>query len=513
MIANLLFLLKIVRVFKRHNVLILIEKNIRYKIIFRLFTFLLAPTTSIKSKEGIPDGIRISSALNDLGPSFIKLGQLISTRPDIIGNKIAEDMAMLRDNLPSFPKAEAISIIEEQFQDKIENIFQNFSDPIAAASIAQVHFAEIKDGNKTIPVAVKVLRPNIIETISDEMSRLDWFTNFLENFRELKRLQLNSVIKKTREIIRFELDLRYEAAAASELKENTKNDQSFYVPIIYWEHVAKKVLTTERIDGIPADKIDDLKHNNIDLINVSHLLIINFLRQAIRDGYFHADLHQGNLFISKTGNLNAVDFGIMGRLDKKNRRFLAEIIFGFINQDYYKIAKIHKEAGLIDSTQSIDDFSQALRSIGEPIINQKAKDISMGRVLMQLFDITKQFNMSLQPQLLLLQKTMIIIEGVARRFNPEINFWEVSKPEIEKWLKDELGPLAKLKETGEVLQALARRVPDIPDFLDRAENAFDIIIENKVALKNNNKKIKSSKILLTLASGVIALIVTSILLI
>ena len=513
MIANLLFLLKIVRVFKRHNVLILIEKNIRYKIIFRLFTFLLAPTTSIKSKEGIPDGIRISSALNDLGPSFIKLGQLISTRPDIIGNKIAEDMAMLRDNLPSFPKAEAISIIEEQFQDKIENIFQNFSDPIAAASIAQVHFAEIKDGNKTIPVAVKVLRPNIIETISDEMSRLDWLTNFLENFRELKRLQLNSVIKKTREIIRFELDLRYEAAAASELKENTKNDQSFYVPIIYWEHVAKKVLTTERIDGIPADKIDDLKHNNIDLINVSHLLIINFLRQAIRDGYFHADLHQGNLFISKTGNLNAVDFGIMGRLDKKNRRFLAEIIFGFINQDYYKIAKIHKEAGLIDSTQSIDDFSQALRSIGEPIINQKAKDISMGRVLMQLFDITKQFNMSLQPQLLLLQKTMIIIEGVARRFNPEINFWEVSKSEIEKWLKDELGPLAKLKETGEVLQALARRVPDIPDFLDRAENAFDIIIENKVALKNNNKKIKSSKILLTLASGVIALIVTSILLI
>ena len=422
-------------------------------------------------------------------------------------------MAMLRDNLPSFPKAEAISIIEEQFQDKIENIFQNFSDPIAAASIAQVHFAEIKDGNKTIPVAVKVLRPNIIETISDEMSRLDRLTNFLENFRELKRLQLNSVIKKTREIIRFELDLRYEAAAASELKENTKNDQSFYVPIIYWEHVAKKVLTTERIDGIPADKIDDLKHNNIDLINVSHLLIINFLRQAIRDGYFHADLHQGNLFISKTGNLNAVDFGIMGRLDKKNRRFLAEIIFGFINQDYYKIAKIHKEAGLIDSTQSIDDFSQALRSIGEPIINQKAKDISMGRVLMQLFDITKQFNMSLQPQLLLLQKTMIIIEGVARRFNPEINFWEVSKPEIEKWLKDELGPLAKLKETGEVLQALARRVPDIPDFLDRAENAFDIIIENKVALKNNNKKIKSSKILLTLASGVIALIVTSILLI
>ena len=500
MIANFLFFLKIIRVFKKYNVLILIEKNIRYKFLFKIFTYLLAPATFNKSPKDMPDGIRISSALNELGPSFIKLGQLISTRPDIIGNEIAEDMAMLRDNLPPFSRNEAIKIIEEQFDKDIDSLFQNFGEPIAAASIAQVHFAEIKDGQKIIPVAVKILRPNIIETIEDEMYRLDWLTNFLENFSEFERLQLNSVIKKTREIIRFELDLRYEAAAASELKENTKDDQSFYVPDIHWEYVTKKVLTIERINGIPADKIDQLIENKTNLVKIADSLIINFLRQAIRDGYFHADLHQGNLFIGNDNDLIAVDFGIMGRLDKKNRRFLAEIIFGFINQDYLKIAAIHKEAGLIDGN-------------GEPIINLKAKDISMGRVLVQLFDITKQFNMSLQPQLLLLQKTMIIVEGVARKFNPEINFWEISKPEIEKWLKDELGPITKLKETGKVLETLARKIPDIPDFLDRAEGAFDIIVENKLRSDNSKSGRKTRKNLLGIVSSAIVIFIAAILLI
>ena len=277
--------------------------------------------------------------------------------------------------------------------------------------------------------------------------------------------------------------------------------------------MTKNVLTIERISGTPADKIELLRTNNINLRKIADQLIINFLRQAIRDGYFHADLHQGNLFIDENSNLIAVDFGIMGRLDKKNRRFLAEIIFGFINQDYLKIAKIHKEAGLIDSDQSVDDFSQALRSIGEPIINQKAKDISMGRVLVQLFDITKQFNMSLQPQLLLLQKTMIIVEGVARKFNPEINFWEISKPEIELWLKDELGPLTKLKETSEVLQSLARKVPDIPDFLDRAENAFDIIMENRKTIDAYQYKKKSFKTLIGFTSGIAVIFIATMLLI
>ena len=300
-----------------------------------------------------------------MGPSFIKLGQLISTRPDIIGNEIAEDMAMLRDNLPPFSRIEAVNIIEEQFGRKIESIFQNFGEPIAAASIAQVHFAEIKEGEKNIPVAVKILRPNIIETIDNEMNRLDWLTGFLENFSELKRLQLNSVIKKAKEIIRFELDLRYEAAAASELKENTKNDHSFYVPEIHWEYVTKKVLTIERIDGTPADKIEILKEKKVDLVKVANSLIVNFLNQAIRDGYFHADLHQGNLFIGENNNLIAVDFGIMGRLDKKNRRFLAEIIFGFISQDYLKIAQIHNRLAGHDNKDMASFYKWTKSKLGK----------------------------------------------------------------------------------------------------------------------------------------------------
>ena len=479
MINNFFFLIKIIRVFKRHALLNLISSSIRFKTLFRIFTEIIAIGTfkdQTISKE--KNGIRIAKALNELGPSFVKLGQLISTRPDIVGNEIAEDLSLLRDNLPPFSQSEAIKIIESELGNKIEAIFQNFSKPIAAASIAQVHYGEIVEGGKTISVAIKVLRPNIDTIIYQEMERLEWLTSFMENFSEFKRLRPKSIIQKAKEVIKFELDLRYEAAAASELSENTKIDETFYVPKIYWEKVSKRVLTMEKVNGTPADKIKKLIDNNFNIKKSASNLIVNFLRQAIRDGYFHADLHQGNLFLNKEGNLLAVDFGIMGRLDKKNRKYLAEIIYGFIRQDYLHIAKIHKEAGLIDNNVSTEDFSQALRSIGEPIINQKAKNISMGNVLVQLFDITKQFNMSLQPQLLLLQKTMITVEGVARKLDPEINFWDVSKPEIEKWLKDELGIKNRLKQTQETLEALSRTMPDIPDFISRADLAFETIVNN-----------------------------------
>ena len=504
MITNFFFFIKIIRTFKEYNILKLIRKNIKFKFLFDVFTFLisLGKKKSNEYKESA-DGIRIAQALNQLGPSFIKLGQLISTRPDIIGNVVAEDMALLRDSLPPFSKDEAIKIIEQEFQKDIDQIFKNFSEPVAAASIAQVHFAKIMNESQEIEVAVKILRPNIKEIIEDEMKRLEWLTKFLENFQEFKRLQAGSIVKKAREVIKFELDLRYEAAAASELSENTKRDENFKVPSVFWDKVSQKVLTIEKVNGLPIDKIDNTQ---IDKQQAAKNLIVTFLRQSIRDGYFHADLHQGNLFIDESSNLIAVDFGIMGRLDKQNRRYLAEIIYGFIRQDYHDIAKIHKEAGLIDKNESIEDFSQALRSIGEPIINQKAKNISMGNVLVQLFEITKQFNMSLQPQLLLLQKTMIIVEGVARNLDPNINFWEVSKPEIEEWLKDELGIKNRLKETQETLKVLARKVPDLPDFLSRAENAIDTISEmNKEKVPSPNYLIRGGVVFIIIL-GIIALI-------
>ena len=504
MISNFLFLIKIIRTFKEFDILRLVGKKIKYKFAFNFVTFFISIGKSKSNKyKDSSDGVRIAQALNQLGPSFIKLGQLISTRPDIIGDVIAKDMALLRDSLPPFSKLIAIKIIETEFQKNINKIFQNFSDPVAAASIAQVHFAEILYENKTIEVAVKILRPNIKEIIEDEMKRLEWLTNFLERFQEFKRLQAGSIIKKAKEVIKFELDLRYEAAAASELLENTKNDQNFEVPKVYWDKVSQKVLTITKVDGIPIDKIEETKINKE---KVAKNLITTFLRQSIRDGYFHADLHQGNLFINESSGLIAVDFGIMGRLNKQNRRYLAEIIYGFIKQDYIEIARIHQEAGLIEKDIAIEDFSQALRSIGEPIINQKAKNISMGNVLVQLFEITKQFNMSLQPQLLLLQKTMIIVEGVARNLDPNINFWEISKPEIEEWLKDELGIKNRLKETQESLKILARRVPELPNFLSRAENAIDKISEINKYKNKDTKYIYKGGIILIIIVGIIALI-------
>ena len=299
MLSNLLFLIKLIRVLKKYNVLILINKNIRFKFLFIFFTNLISIGVSYdKNHKNKSDGLRIAQALNELGPSFVKLGQLISTRPDIVGNTIAEDLSLLRDNLPPFSRKIAIEIIEDEFGTSIDSIFSQFSEPIAAASIAQVHFAKIKSSNTEIDVAVKVLRPEIEKIINQEMERLEWLTTFMENFTEFQRLRPNSIIKKAKEVIKFELDLRYEAAAASELSENTNMDESFYVPKVYWDKVTQKILTMEKIIGVPADKIDELNEKKVNKKQAAENLIINFLRQSIRDGYFHADLHHCLLYTS-----------------------------------------------------------------------------------------------------------------------------------------------------------------------------------------------------------------------
>ena len=270
MINNFFFLLKIIRIFKAHDILRLIGQNVRYRIIYTIITQLFSIGVS-KNKELVndSDGVRIAKALNELGPSFVKLGQLISTRPDIVGNTIADDLSILRDNLPPFSKDIAIKIVESEFGTTIDKVFTDFSEPIAAASIAQVHFAKINNNGIETEVAVKILRPQIEKIIEQEMSRLEWLTSFMENFKEFERLRPNSIIKKAKEVIKFELDLRYEAAAASELRENTQFDGSFYVPLVYWEKITQKILTMEKINGIPADKIEKLNENNYCLLYTS----------------------------------------------------------------------------------------------------------------------------------------------------------------------------------------------------------------------------------------------------
>jgi ubiquinone biosynthesis protein len=286
-------------------------------------------------------------------------------------------------------------------------------------------------------------------------------------------------VQLLREITNVEMDLRFEAAAANELYENTKNDIGFKVPKIYWNYTSQKVLCLDKINGISIREIDNLKSLSIDVKKLARNIIQHFLRHAVRDGFFHADMHQGNLFVTKDGSIVAVDFGIMGRLDKNNRKYLAEILYGFIKRDYKKVAEVHLLAGLVSKKVSKDEFAQALRSIGEPIFGQSVKNISGGKLLSQLFEITERFNMQTQIQLLLLQKTMVVVEGVARKLDPDTNIWNVSKPVLENWLKEVKDPINKASEVISEASEVLKRLPDLPLIMDRANDVMTLITEGK----------------------------------
>ena len=306
------------------------------------------------------------------------------------------------------------------------------------------------------------------------------FAYVIENsFSKAKRLKLVEVVHLLREITNIEMDLRFEAAAANELYENTKNDLGFNVPKIYWNYTTKKILTLDKVEGFSIREYEKLNEAGVNLKKLAENLIQFFLKQAVRDGFFHGDMHQGNLFVDKKGNIIPVDFGIMGRLDKNNRKFLAEILYGFIQRDYRKVAEVHFQAGLVPKDDSKEEFAQALRSVGEPIFGQSIKDISGGNLLAQLFEITEKFNMATQPALLLLQKTMVVVEGVARRLYPETNIWEVSRPVLEDWLKDVKSPKSTFDTALNTSSEIIKRIPDLPQIMDRADYALKLMAEGK----------------------------------
>ena len=433
-------------------------------------------------------GEKLCLALEGMGTTFIKLGQFLATRPDIIGEELADNLEKLQDKLPAFDTYEAKKIIKKEVgETQYKNILE-LSEPIAAASIAQVHIAKIKEENENREVAIKILRPNIEKLFNEELDALMLFAYIIENtFSKAKRLKLVEVVYLLREITNIEMDLRFEAAAARELYENTKNDNRFNVPKIYWNYTTKKVLALDKVDGISIREHKKLKEIGIDLKFLAENLIQHFLKQAIRDGFFHGDMHQGNLFVDKQGNIIPVDFGIMGRLDKNNRKFLAEILYGFIQRDYVKVAEVHFQAGLVPQNTSKDEFAQALRSVGEPIFGQSIKDISGGNLLAQLFEITEKFNMPTQTPLLLLQKTMVVVEGVARKLYPETNIWQVSRPVLEDWLKDMKSPKSTLDTAINTSAEILKRVPDFPDLMDKANYALQLMAEGKlnIGLRNN----------------------------
>ncbi len=383
----------------------------------------------------------IANALEELGPAFIKLGQFLSTRPDLIGAELADSLSYLRDKLPCFSFDIVRTIILSEFGKNLEQIYSSFNKmPVAAASIAQVHQAITLDGDQ---VAVKVRRPNIDKILIQEIGFFYFIARLLnKKFPQYKRLKLLEVVKTIETSFKFELDLSFEAAAAAELLEQNKLGY-VYIPKVNWLWTGNKIFTMEWIDATSIYEREKLIAANLDLTSLAKNFAIMFFNQAFVNGFFHADLHQGNIMVNNQGQIILLDFGIMGRLDYKNRLYIAQILHGFLNQDYDLIARIHKQAGYINKNQSVKQFAQACRAIGEPIMNLPPEQISIARLLGQLFKITEDFQMETQPQLILLQKTMIMVEGIGKILCPEANLWHLAEDWIKLWAQDNLSVEAR----------------------------------------------------------------------
>lgn len=418
---------------------------------------------------------RLTRALNRLGPTYVKLGQTLATRPDVVGAEFAQDLSVLQDQIEPFDQTLVPGLLREALGARAEDLTE-LSPPIAAASIAQVHRAVLlaRDGTRRT-VAVKILRPRIKERFrADLQSQYAGARLAQALMPKLRRLRPVDVVATLDRSARLELDLRLEAAAISEFAGNTAKDPGFRVPTISWDHTAETVLTTDWIDGIPIRDHAALAAAGLDRKELARKVLQSFLRHAIRDGYFHADMHQGNLFADpRTGDIVAVDFGIMGRINRKERRFLADIVYGFITRNYRHMAERHFEAGYVPPHQSVDDFALALRSIGEPLQGRTARDISMARVFGQLFSTTELFDMQTRPELVLLQKSMVIVEGVARELDPELDVWSIAEPVVGDWVRREAGPLGRLEDVADNLRAAAGTVARLPAIVAKAEAALD----------------------------------------
>lgn len=408
-------------------------------------------------------------ALQAIGPAAIKLGQALATRPDLVGEKAAHNLLRLQDSLPPAPFPLIRKAVEQALEAPLESLFTEFDEvPVGAASIAQVHRAVTTEGRQ---VAVKVLRPGIEDEFARALETYEWAAAHLEihGGDEAVRLRPQMVIAHFRQWTRRELDLNREAASASELKQNMVAEAGFYVPEIDWKRSARRVMTLEWLDGIKLAKRDDLIAAGHDLPQLARTLVRAFLRQAVVDGFFHADLHQGNLFALPDGRIAAIDFGIMGRIDRRARLWLAEILYGLITGNYQRVAEIHFEAQYVPSHHNVAEFTTALRAVGEPMRGLPVKEISVGRMLEGLFTITRDFDMPTQPHLLLLQKTMVMEEGVATFLDPEINMWETAEPFLREWIRGELGPEAYAADR---IIHWVRSFKKIPDLINRIDHYF-----------------------------------------
>ncbi|MFT5552873.1 MAG: ubiquinone biosynthesis protein [Bradyrhizobium sp.] len=425
-------------------------------------------------RRSAKSGPRLSRALTRLGPAYLKLGQFLATRPDVVGVAMARDLESLQDRLPPFAQQEAEAVIAQSLERPLAQAFVHLGPAVAAASIAQVHRAEVERDGRRQQVAVKVLRPNVAARFRRDLSDFFFVAHKAEaHSAEARRLRLIEVINTMSRSVAMEMDLRLEAAALSEMAENTRDDPDFRVPTVDWDRTAHSVLTMEWIDGIALNDHARLAQAQVDLPDLGRKVIQSFLRHALRDGFFHADMHPGNLFLDDAGRLVAVDFGIMGRLGLKERRFLAEILLGFITRDYRRVAEVHFEAGYVPGHHSVENFAQAIRAIGEPIHNRTAEEISMAKLLSLLLEVTGLFDMQTRPELILLQKTMVVVEGVARGFDPKLDIWKIADPVVREWITHNLGPAGRIQGALSGAGELGRVLANLPSIASRAVTVLE----------------------------------------
>ena len=432
--------------------------------LFRPIRFLgyLAPWHWFVRKT--PRAVRVRKTLEDLGPIFVKFGQILSTRQDLLPDDIAEELARLQDRVAPFPGEQARKIVELAFQQPIEDIFHRFDEhPLASASIAQVHAATLKSGED---VVVKVLRPGIEKVIGRDVSLLRYIAGLAERYwREGRRLRPREIVAEFEKTLYDELDLLREAANASQLRRNFNDTGLLYVPEVYWPYCRPNVMTMERIYGIPVNDLGGLQQAGVDLKSLSERGVEIFFTQVFRHNFFHADMHPGNIFVSPEGQYMAVDFGIMGTLSPADQRYLAENFLAFFRRDYHRVAELHVESEWVPRGTRIDEFEAAIRCVCEPIFERPLKEISFGQLLLRLFQTARRFSMEVQPQLVLLQKTLLNIEGLGRQLYPDLDLWQTAKPFLERWMSEQVGPRAFVGRMRHSLPEWSERLPEIPELL------------------------------------------------
>ncbi|MCH9754172.1 MAG: 2-polyprenylphenol 6-hydroxylase [Alphaproteobacteria bacterium] len=441
MFYNFIRLLRIFAILYKRGALFLLDD---LKILPKFFVTILS-IFAIHTRS-LSTGVRIRLILEDLGPFFIKFGQTLATRADLVGYDVAQELSKLQDKLePNLTKSSVSELIEKELGENVDKLFRHFSDkPVAAASIAEVFKAEDFYGNK---LAVKILKPGIEKEFDKDLKLFFAIAQIIQKrFKNSKRFRLIEIVKSFERTINIEMDFTLEAAAASELSENNSKKSGIYIPKIFWDKVSKKILTIEWVEGFPINNVGELKKQKINIKKVIYNFTHMFLNQAYKHGFFHADLHPGNVLVRKDGSIALIDFGIIGRLDRKTKVYLAEILRGFITKNYMHVAKIHFDAGYVPKKYSLEEFAQACRAIGEPIVGMSANETSVGTLLTRLFKLTRDFDMPVQPQLLLVQKTTVVVEGIISSLDKDANMWNIADPWVKEWAKQNIGFDAKIMD-------------------------------------------------------------------